>query len=1509
VREDSAAFALANTAASKSPRFVVGILFSPGSLYLTSHAGIAGVPGTVFNGVLKGNSALSQRLVPEQGRAEIGALDFEAVDISGALTTEFRSKLTNLQGLRDVTVKLWHGFEGDAFSALQLFQTQQITGVDVDGSLYSFKCEDITRQQRKEIFAPKTTNLRLSCTASDTTIFVGDTSEFDVVYHGAAYTDAPSSFVGYFKLEDEIIRYTGKTPDAFTGCTRGTLNTRAKPHTVDTNATLDRRRKIDEVIFLEGPAIEIAYAINTGVIFGTAYTLPDHWHLGIDTALLRTADWTGIGPDLWDAADRTKGVQLTFLRPKKQDGKTFVERELLMLCGLYSPVYSDGTLGLRRSAAVIQDSAPVATLTTANVTQVGSLSYDMKAMRNRFRIEWSWDGDNYRRSSEWIDGNSIAVHKESDWFEAKFTGLIGRRHTDVTIRQRLSQLADRMSAPPWRLSLTVLGSLNRIEVGDVVRVAIDNVKDFAGENVSIDRAFEVQQVSVDYITGDVQLDLFGSTAKPTETPLEFSGVPALPDAYYDQAGTALSSVMTIDGSGVVSGGPYTLTGTGNNTDAGSIWYYPGDLTNGTGVTINLVNNARLRVRGFLQNNGTINGTGGGHPGVADSGTATVFPDGTPGFVGNSRGRDGQNISQESGNPVMRTIAAKVTRAQYPVFPYHAISVDSLTLNGTPTDLRGTGGAPGGKVTYQVGTQRAAGGTGGAGGAGLLIECRGLACGVAGSIVLNGADGLPGTRWDTEGKGWNPGAGGAGGPGSMMVILDGSTVSLPDLTGKFFAVCGAVPTPAPFDGKLKYLEQPGDQRYSLNERNYAGFDDPAVISAADLSDACLRIQYAPYPISANDDRDDPPAAPTNFSAISGPGYIRLLFDPADEVDTVTEIWASPDSTLGNATLVRETRETQFYHALLDTVQRFYFFRSKKRLDENTFVFSPFVPGTTSSITSTSLGFATADIPEQDNFLERFEETNILDRYDSVFGSGSITVPVGSGTLGGKVLQVAGGSRALVYAQNIPIDPLGLYRMTARIRQTVAPTNSNNDGVYLGFRGIAADAVTPVFAGGADHYPVAANLDLGLALLGEWITVTGYFIGASGTTVFPAPDINNPSRLTAGVVYIRPIIFANYLNGDGTQQFDYLRIEKMVAGRWQDIAGLGKPSDFADNTTAQAPTVSGVFFDGFEHQNWPLFYNNRNTSVSTVITYPQEGQNGGRVLQAAGGPVWIAWKENIAFDSSAYYRVTARIRRTSIGSGSNGVYMGVEAVLGNGTTLVNIAGLNDAGNQHYVAANNFNLGSIAVGTWTDVIGYFRGNGTPSVPANSINTPSPLFTGAAYFRPLIVMNWGDGTHTVQCDFIRVERLTSLGTALIDPNAVNGVSSATVTGPVTATQVAGAGLTNHTYASISFTPDVDCLAILRCTADVACTDPDVVGDFALCRGRIERTTSPFTIFDSQTQTITKQTVDNMRDRVATEFVASLLAGVPYTAVLRISTLDFGVITYDISVSGVLTLLQLVKR
>lgn len=1363
MRADSASFAVANAAAEKSPRFVVGILFDVGSLYFTSHGDISGVPGTVFNGVLEGNSALSQRLAPEQGRAEIGSLDFNVVDISGALTSALRAKLVDLEGLRGRTVKLWHGFEGLAFSGLQLFQTQEITSVDVDGSVYRFICQDITRQQRKEIFAPRSTTLRLSCTNTDSTIYVADPSEFVPIYHGAAYTDAPNLTVGYFKIEDEIVRYTGKTSDAFTGCTRGALGTTAKAHAVDTNTSLERRAKIDEVIFLEGPAVEIAYAINTGVIYGTAYTLPDHWHLGIATASLRTADWTDIGADLWDPTDRTKGVQLSFLRPKKQDGKSFIETQLMLLLGCCSPVYSDGTLGLKRTEAIIAGAAPVATLTTANVVRVGAMAYDMKAMRNRFRIQWSWDGDAYRRESEWRDENSSAVHQESEWMELAFTGLVGRRHTDVTIRQRLSQLADRFSAPPWRLSLTVLGGLNRIEVGDVVRVAIQNLKDFAGSSVDIDRSFEVQQVSVNYETGDVELELFGSTSKQTETPLELSGVPALPDAYYTQVGTALSSVMTIDGSGVVSGGPYTLTGGTDLNDSGSIWYHAGDLTIPDSVTVNIANNVRLRVRGFLQVNGEIDGVGAGPlSGVADSNNPTVFPDGSPGFVGNSRGRDGMDIGQESGNPKMLTIPAKMVAARYPVFPYHAIEVAGSQIVGLPNYLHGTGGAPGGKVTYQGSTQRAAGGTGGNGGAGLMIECRGLGFGVSGEINLSGTDGQAGTRWDTEGKGWNPGAGGGGGPGSLMVILDGSTVTLPDFAGKFFAVCGAVPTAAPYDGKLKYLEQPGEQRYSLEDRNYAGFDDPAVISGADLSDACLRVQYVPYPIAPEDITDDPPPPPTDLSATAGPGYILLRFTPPEVPNVTTEIWSSPDSSLGNATLAGEASGTQFYHALLDSAQRFYFFRTKKVIDENSVTYSGFVPDAPSTVTSIPQGVVSEDTPEGDDFLERFEyasQSAVLDAYDSVYGSGSITIVSGAGSFGGKVLQVAGGSRAFISRTNIPIDPSGLYRMTARVRQTVTPTNGTNDRTWIGFRGVAADGSTTVLTpGGLDHYVTAASLDLGGVATGTWSTVSGYFTGSTGTTLSPAPSVDNPSRVASGVVYIRPIIWANYLDGDGTQQFDYVQIEKLIAGRWVDILGDGKPSDYADNTFDEMPRVNGVFLDNFEHQAFDRHYSHPVPGFSeedVEISYPASGINSGRVLRISGQAL-RHFNQLIPFDPDAVYKLTIRVRQIAYGSaGSTPIIIGYAGVAADGVTYINRVGDNSYGTQHE-QLNFFGTNYFTLGDWNVFSAWFGGHGTPVAGTRSPDDPMALYPGVAYFKPVLEFNRNSTSGGImEVDFIRIDRM----------------------------------------------------------------------------------------------------------------------------------------------------------
>lgn len=929
MRTDTPVFGAYNAADSKEPRFVIRIAYPVDSLYITSHSGISGVPGTVLQAALEEPSIVSQRLNPIDGRSEIGSASFTVVDLGSDLTTAIRNRLVD-NGLRGRQVSFWLGYAGLPFADFVLIGTQQVVEAAFDRGRYQIRCADIQRSAKKDIFALAETQLAQSVSATDTTIFVTSTTGFSRVYHGASYSDAPNATVGYVKIRDEVVRYTGTTATSFTGCTRGALGTLAAKYDVDAATPAARREKVTEHVYLELPAVKLAYAILTGALHGDAATLPATWHLGIDPALIRLADFTGIGPDLWDGADG--GVVIRFEYLKKTDGKKFLEEEICRLLGCFAPVYADGALGFRRATRVLADAATVATLDESNSTQVGELVHDMGDLHNVFQIQWNWTGADFTRTTTLIDVASAAKHGRADPLDLKFKGLYGGRATDSLINQLVDSLRDRYAAPPERLSVEVLHSLNRLEVGDVVRVRYASVRDFAGATTSIDRSFEIQNISVNHRTGAVSLELFGSTS-PASATSPTNATTAVPDTFYQGpgqtggAGTALSSVATITG-GVMAAGTYTLAGGPTLGASGSIWFHNGDLTIPQGTTLNISGNVQLRVRGFLTVNGAINGVGGGHPGTAEVASTTVLA-GTPGFVGNSRGRDGIEVSQKGGNPVMRTIPAGITVGRNITFPYLDVAVVNSAVTGLPSDLRGTGGAPGGKVQFQGGF-RAKGGDGGAGGAGLAVIARGFSTGAAALIDLSGANGGAGQFWDDEGKRWNAGGGGAGGPGAFLLLLDGATVSAPDLTNRLRCRTGTVPTPAPFDGKLKYLDVPGDQRYSLDDRNYAGWPDPAVISGQDLSFAAQRIQFIPAPETPATDADAAPPAILSLSAVAQDGYAlvswALPVDPAS-YDAV-ELWSSLTNSRGDATLVYDGRANEFQHVTGDTAARWYWVRSRR-----------------------------------------------------------------------------------------------------------------------------------------------------------------------------------------------------------------------------------------------------------------------------------------------------------------------------------------------------------------------------------------------------------------------------------------------------------------------------------------------------------------------------------------------------------------------------------------------------
>jgi hypothetical protein len=961
MRSDPIQFAVANTMANRKPRFVIKIEYDVGSIYLTSHNDITSVPGDVIEAVVERPSAFSQRIYPDEGRSDIGAFTFTIVDKDKQLTESLRSQLQDENaGIRGKKVEFWLGYKGFDFSAFVLFTTQIVTGISYRAGLYTVKCADITREQRQQIFEPVSTTLLATISASDTTILVNDTSKFVRVAHGPSFSDAPSATVGYIRIEDEIIRYADEpSPGSFTGCTRGVFNTRAIEHAVDPNTPTSRRTKVEEFIYLEMPGPKLALCVLTGS--HGSIELPEHWHLGIDPDFIREADYEGIGTDLWNPSDDSDPAVLVarFDGLKAQDGKRFLEKELYLLLGCFSPVYADGTLGLRRRVPVISQAAHVVTLTQDNIVSMGELVHDLEGMHNFLQVLWSYDDiqDDFLRKTIFIDTESVERHGKSPRLDYEFRGLHSQRAGDITISNRLDSMRDAYNEPPQRLSATVFGSLNGLEVGDIGRVKVPEtiLRDFVANPGEYNRAFEIQQRTYDAVSGDVDLQLFGSTSRPITLPFG-NNETALPDDFYDSEGTALGSVITITG-GTMATGTHTLTGHATLTNAEAIYYYLGDLIIPNGCTINIEENVQLRVMGFLTNNGVINGVGGGLAGVSDPAAVwDEFAQGNPGFIGNCYGRNGIRF-QSGGDGIFAggNAPQNFVRGKYDAFPVISLAVVDGALFGLPDDMRGSGGSHGGRVVESFsggGTPaiRAAGGPGAPGGAGLCIVCRGMSFGASAEINLDGADPATTSPYNASGDiDLYPGTGAAGGPGAFLLLLDGDTLSVPNITlTNFSAKTGTIAQLGAEEVPTSVALTPGGSYFGP-----LGFVSQ-FISAVDHSAAARLIQYIPTEDNPAPDVEKP-AAPSSVSlSATGETITARATVTFGQPNDVLEVWSSINNDRTNATRIAWGRATEFTLEYPVLATRFHWFRVRRDFTTRADVFSDWFPASsTGGIQATTL----------------------------------------------------------------------------------------------------------------------------------------------------------------------------------------------------------------------------------------------------------------------------------------------------------------------------------------------------------------------------------------------------------------------------------------------------------------------------------------------------------------------------------------------------------------------------
>src|SRR6185436_10726523 len=109
---------------------------------------------------------------------------------------------------------------------------------------------------------------------------------------------------------------------------------------------------------------------------------------------------------------------------------------------------------------------------------------------------------------------------------------------------------------------------------------------------------------------------------------------------------------------------------------------------------------------------------------------------------------------------------------------------------------------------------------------------------------------------------------------------------------------------------------------------AGYNDPALISGVDMSNAALRIQYIPETLTNDPDIDPRPPSPSNTRAnhVLGGNLITYELPDLDSFDVI-EIWSSIDNDRTNALKAGETRGSSFVEQLPLGGLRYYWTRSK------------------------------------------------------------------------------------------------------------------------------------------------------------------------------------------------------------------------------------------------------------------------------------------------------------------------------------------------------------------------------------------------------------------------------------------------------------------------------------------------------------------------------------------------------------------------------------------------------
>jgi len=915
-------FLAANVSNSREPALVIEVQNENGNIYFTTSKRIKIVDAGShrFDECIVSATGGSQKITPERGQSTIGDYTFTVID--QGLTDFQRILLSSFNDTLNNNKVIFHyGLMNIRFEDYVSLPPQYINEVNQDVNQYTFKTSDTQRFIRQKVFGSKSkTTLVKGIGFADATptstkeIEVLDNAAFNAVFHDSNWVDAPGREVGYLVASGtdsngddalEVIRWSGKTgSNKFVVDGRALFGTRQ----IDLAGSQDGGSiELEEFIYLDLNIPKMILAIMNGSLYGDAgKRLPDNWNAGVSSVFINTPSFEEIGGDLWD-------FNLQFIGLKEDSAKEFIYEQCLKPFNLFMYIDQDGQLYLKRFSDIPYDAPAEITINNESILSSPEILRNSKAIRNVFRVNWSWDWkeEKYARENGYIDADSFA--RNNIWSETLDINIKGIRNRDTDSQAIISSLAEgiraRYSEPQIKPTVSVLmSSAIMLEVGSIIKLDLANQPDFISDR-NLNMSFEVQGISWNFLEGTMDLDLFGSSGKAT--PIDFDlGSNSIDVDYGAMGWTAIESVVsgTPDENTFVIDQNQTI---GSRDSITLLHNSFGDIKIADGITLTTLGTVWFGCKDFtIVNTGKINAKSGGviggkgYFGGEDSsqeGMKTSIK--WKGF-GPFKIPDRYVVRQNPGEGRGLIGASNSVIEKF----YPSLNSDgSISKLPTTTKLFGNGGGAGGGLRNSAGLNQGlyAGGDAVSGGGGIAFCVNNLFFDNAECIDVSGSDNDPSVAViGVAGTDYAAGAGGFGWPGAVLCFITDITSPRPNLSGAGGAVKARVGNWSEISGVNKRPKENGDRSYkTVSGDNFAPLLPSGRVEAGkDYSAKCSGSFYV---------KKDPA-----FSPVAGKDIIENTGSPVININQKINFPDSPKGDKITLELTATAVDNKFGFAFFD-----------------------------------------------------------------------------------------------------------------------------------------------------------------------------------------------------------------------------------------------------------------------------------------------------------------------------------------------------------------------------------------------------------------------------------------------------------------------------------------------------------------------------------------------------------------------------------------------------------------